>query len=112
MHNYLSLMRVAYYCDWGPLFSSAERVTSILLAHHRQQCPDLPAGMGHHRFDLGAAAHCRADAVNRDVQDLVPAAADPELPVHFNGRALRAGNLTGHDHPGRIGSAAGYPERK
>jgi hypothetical protein len=48
------------------------------------------AGARHHRFDLGAAAHYRADAVDRDVLDLVAAVADPKLPVDFNRLALRA----------------------
>ena len=80
------------------------------MAHHREQRRNLPTGARHHRFDLGAAAHSRADAVDGDIQDLVAAVADPELPVHFNRLTLRAGDLTGHNHPGRIGSAAGYPE--
>src|SRR3954447_10875484 len=82
--------------------------SSTLSAQPREQHLDLPARARDLRRHLGALRQRHADAVNRNILDLVIAVADPEPPIYGYCASPRADDFAGHSHAGRIGPASGY----
>src|SRR5215831_6837045 len=101
--------------DVDRLFGTTSSVRSSgggFLAQLSEETRHLPATALDDRCEFGALCHRHANAVDRDIADLVPPVAVDQVPINlYWQRAGRANDLACHDGFLRAGPAAGHFER-